>query len=97
MPQPLQQTKNTWYCSTCKFYVFNSKNQCNKCHAAKPSQQSQPVHTSTSYDPEFDASIRDFYREQYRESTPSCQRCIREGRLRNCDPLKSQHDCDQHS
>ena len=47
--------KNTWHCSVCDFYVFNTKPQCDKCLTQKTK------YTFSSYDPNFDETICSFF------------------------------------
>ncbi len=85
------QPKNTWYCSECDFYVFNSKSQCNKCSTQKPTQ------TFVSHDPQFDESVCEFFKEQHLQEKTNCGRCKTEGRVYNSEPLKSNHNCWKYS
>ena len=32
----LKEPQNSWFCNTCKFWIFDSKQVCNKCFQAKP-------------------------------------------------------------
>lgn len=34
---------NDWYCSTCNFTIFGSKNSCKKCGQPKPKPNPKPV------------------------------------------------------
>lgn len=83
--------KNTWYCSVCDFYVFNSKLQCKKCLTKKP------VVYNVSYDPKFDEMICNYFRCSELERKTECKRCINEGRLFNKDPMLSVHNCWKYS
>jgi hypothetical protein len=87
MNKILNQPKNTWYCFTCKFYVFNSKLNCNKCSSQKP------IAKFTSYCPEFDKEICKFFNEQHLNAETDCLRCKQDGKVYNKDPLKSNHNC----
>ena len=87
--------KNTWHCSVCDFYVFNTKTHCNKCLTPKPT----PQHTTTfsSYDPDFDIKMGDFYQRARLEEKITCGKCIHEGRIFNKDQMKSNHNCWKYS
>jgi hypothetical protein len=84
--------KNTWHCSVCDFYVFNTKTQCNKCLTPKP----QP-NTFSSYDSDFDKKICDFFQQSHLEEKSTCGRCINEGRIFNKDHMKTNHNCWKYS
>lgn len=83
--------KNTWYCSKCDFYVFNTKLKCNKCSMKKP------MYDFTSYDPQFDKSICNYFTRQHLNEKTDCVVCKTEGRIYNKDPLKSNHNCWKYS
>ena len=85
--------KNSWHCSLCNFYVFNSKTRCNKCFTQKP--ESKPLFTS--YDPEFDKKVCEYYKQSYLESETTCTRCRSEGRIFNKENMKSNHNCWKYS
>lgn len=53
--------KNTWHCSVCNFYVFNTKARCNKCLT----QKQQTKHTFSSYDPVFDEQLCTFFQKSH--------------------------------
>lgn len=84
--------KNTWHCSVCDFYVFNTKSQCNKCLTQKPKTNSY-----SSYDPYFDKQICGYFNQSYLESKTSCEKCKNEGRKFNKDPMLSIHNCWKYS
>jgi len=84
--------KNTWHCSVCDFYVFNTKTQCNKCLTLKPQTNS-----FSSYDNEFDKKICDFFQQSRLEEKITCGKCINEGRTFNKDNMKSCHNCWKYS
>lgn len=84
--------KNTWYCSTCKFYVFNSKPKCDKCLMQKP-----VAREFTSYDPAFDRSVQVFFQSQHLAANTSCSRCKSEGRVNNNQPMRTNHNCWKYS
>lgn len=82
--------RDTWYCSDCKFYVFNTKTKCNKCSKQKPCR-------FFSYDPTFDKTVCEYFRKTYLEQETSCNKCKNEGRLYNNQPMKSNHNCWKYS
>ena len=90
MPIP----KNTWHCSVCDFYVFNTKQQCNKCLTKKPQNNTR---FTTSYDPEFDKEIQKYFQQKRLESKTSCSVCMNEGRTFNYEPMRSSHNCWKYS
>ena len=81
--------KNTWYCSVCDFYVFNTKPQCNKCAMKRPKTK--------SYDIGFDEKICDYFQQTRLEEKTTCIKCKNEGRIFNKDPMKSNHNCWKYS
>lgn len=85
--------KNTWHCSVCDFYVFNTKTKCNKCLT----QKQQPTYTFSSYDPEFDKKICEYFVQSHLDEKTSCGKCKHEGRIFNKDPMKSSHNCWKYS
>lgn len=85
--------KNTWHCSVCDFYVFNTKPKCNKCLTEKP----QKNYTFSSYDLNFDKTICDFFHQSRLEGKTSCRKCINEERIFNKDSIKSNHNCWKYS
>lgn len=85
--------KNTWHCSVCDFYVFNTKPQCNKCLTQKP----QTKYTSSSYDPVFDEKLCKFFQQSHLEEKNVCSKCKNEGRIFNKDDMKSNHNCWKYS
>jgi len=85
--------KNTWHCSICDFYVFNTKTQCNKCLAPKPQTQK----FTFSYDHDFDKKIGEFFQQSHLKEKTMCVKCINEGRIFNKDPMKSNHNCWKYS
>lgn len=90
---------NTWYCSTCDFYIFNSKSKCHKCLASKPINPNNPnnPNNATSYDPEFNRQVCDYFIQKSRNEKTTCSRCKREGRIYNYEKLKSNHNCWKYS
>lgn len=89
----LSAPKNTWHCTGCNFYVFNTKQKCDKCSAQKP----LPNVTKMSYDPHFDKSVADYWSQHHFNDKTNCAKCIAEGRIFNKDPLKSNHNCWKYS
>ena len=85
--------KNTWYCSTCDFYVFNTKSSCNKCLAEKPVPK---ANNYESYDPEFNRQVCDYFvkQRQMQKSEEICGRCRQE--VSEGKP-KSHHNCWKYS
>lgn len=51
-------TKNTWYCSTCNFYIFNNKSICDKCLAQKPTIKARDFVT---HDQEFNKEVCNYF------------------------------------
>lgn len=89
---------NTWYCSVCDFHVFNTKSQCNKCLTQKP--KPKPIlqtNKNSSYDPEFDKEICQYFNSRYLESRTTCTVCKKEGRVFNKDHILSNHNCWKYS
>jgi hypothetical protein len=84
--------KNTWYCSICDFYVFNTKTHCNKCLTPKPQ-----TNIFSSYDPDFDKKCVIFFQQSRLEEKTTCGRCINEGRIFNKDNMKTNHNCWKYS
>ena len=84
--------KNTWHCSVCDFYVFNTKSQCNKCLTQKPK-----INSYLSYDPDFDRNICEYFNKSYLESKVTCEKCKNEGRIFNKEPMLSVHNCWKYS
>lgn len=92
----LSQLKNTWYCATCNFYVFDTKQECKKCLQKKPEKNKNTI-SDVYYDKEFDEEMNNFHKQQKLESKTFCSRCRREGRIFNKEPMKSVHNCWKYS
>ncbi len=86
------QPKNTWYCSKCDFYVFNSKTECAKCSTQKPTPE-----LTTSYDQEFDKNVCSYFQQERLSAETNCSKCKSEGRKFNNEPLLSNHNCWKYS
>jgi hypothetical protein len=52
---------------------------------------------NTSYDPEFDKNVCDYFRQQLLQSKTVCKKCIREGRIYNYEPMVTNHNCWKYS
>lgn len=85
--------KNSWYCSTCDFYVFNTKRECKKCLSQRPQPKCDRY---SSYCPEFDKKLCEYFEQQYLEAETTCVRCQQEGRIYNKEPKKSNHKCHKY-
>lgn len=90
--------KNTWHCSICDFYVFNTKQKCDKCLTQKPKPKclTQPKY-NTSYDPCFDKTVCEYFQTKLLEEKTSCTKCKNEGRIYNKEPMMSNHNCWKYS
>lgn len=57
----------------------------------------QSRQTFSSYDPEFDKQVCNYFQQKRLESETSCKRCRNEGRVFNKDPMLSDHNCWKYS
>jgi hypothetical protein len=76
----MNQPKNTWYCSNCKFFVFNSKQKCKTCLQEKPNIVMQYAH----YDPEFEKEMDKFYLQTRPKMCEICAMCKLGVSHKNC-------------
>jgi hypothetical protein len=83
---------NCWYCNQCDFYVFNSKQACNKCNAPKQNNKCQNQVLNN-----FDDEMIAFHKREYLKRPTSCSHCKSEGRKYNFEPMRSVHNCWKYS
>jgi len=85
---------NSWYCSKCDFYVFNSKNACNKCSTPKPILKINEPNYNNNNNRDYlsDAERKEldnFFIKQTSVPNLSCYTC------KSSDPVErfSSHNC----